>query len=83
MNWLTIINTLFSYSWLIAILVLAVLAYRAGQERTRHIARMERLLTDVMQANANAAVTAAESAHVAVETVHNLVALLSKVQNDG
>ncbi len=78
MNWLTIINTVFSYGWLIAILVLAILAYRAGQERTRHVARMEKLLTDVMQANAHAAVSAAESARQAVEVVHNVVALLAK-----
>lgn len=80
MNWLTLINTLFSYGWLIAILVIAILAYRAGQERTRHVARMEKLLTDVMQANANAAVSAAESARQAVEVVHNVVALLAKEQ---
>lgn len=78
MNWLTLINMIFSYTWLLAALWLAWRIYRTGVERTRRVMEIEKTLTDVMRANANAAITAAESAREAVETIHNIVALLSK-----
>lgn len=81
MNWnaiMQIFNAIFVYCWLIAILWLAWQIYRSGVARTAHVARMEKMLTDVVQSNATAAISAAENARTAVETVHNLVALLAK-----
>lgn len=78
MNWLTIVNMVFSYTWLLAALWLGWRVYRTGVERTRRVMEMQTVLTEIMQANANAAISAAESARIAVETVHNIVALLAK-----
>ncbi len=80
MNWLAILSTVFSYCWLLAILWLLWRLYRTGLARNQHVISMEKTLTETMQANASAALMAAESARIAVETVHNVVALLAKEQ---
>ena len=81
MNWYQILNAIVVYLWLFAMLWLAWQIWRSGVARTAHVARMEKMLTEVMQSNATAAISASESARASVETVHNLVALLAKESN--
>lgn len=78
MNWLTVFNMLFSYAWLVAVLLLAWRIYRTLNKRAGHTERIESLLSETSQANAESARIAAESARKAVETIHNLLALEAK-----
>jgi hypothetical protein len=67
MTWLTIINTIISWLWLIAVLALLWLIWRSSEARLKHVQKMEITLVDV-------AMKDAETARKAVETNQLLAA---------
>lgn len=78
MFWLQVINLILGYLLLFGALYLAWRAYRSGVRRTEHVVKMEKMLTEVVQANADSAHVSAESARTLAEAIHNLIALQAK-----
>ena len=73
MNWLAIINEVFSVAWLVAVLVFLVLIWRSSERRLRHAEAMEKTIIDV-------AAKDAENARQAVETTRILASIIQNEQ---
>jgi cbb3-type cytochrome oxidase subunit 3 len=74
----TIFNALFTYIYLLVLLWIAWRIYRNGEKRNAREEKRDEIATDVTRASAESARQSAESARIAVETVHNLLALRAK-----
>lgn len=73
MFFLQIINYIIGWAFLIVFLILVWRIARSGDARTEHMVDMAKTMTDVTRANTEAAQSAAQSARIAVETIHNLI----------
>lgn len=78
MSLLAIINEVFSVVWLLAMLLLLFFIWRSLARFLAHIIEITRMMASVTQANTESSQRAAESSRVALETIHNLVALQAK-----
>lgn len=73
MNWLAIINELFSIGFLVALLIFLVLIWRSSERREQHVQNMTLAFTEVARQNA-------ESARIVAEAVRSLAAIVQNEQ---